>query len=125
MTISRIVALLLALAAVAWIGSGVLGRDSPLARTSAPSTIEQKSLFKVGVVPLHVELRARRITLSGRTEADRRATAIARAAGIIVDLKVRRGSVVKTGDVIAVLSDEAREAMVDQAAARLEQRRLE
>jgi membrane fusion protein, multidrug efflux system len=40
-------------------------------------------------------------------------------------LKVRRGSVVKKGDVIAILSDEAREAQVAQARAVMMQRRAE
>jgi multidrug efflux system membrane fusion protein len=63
--------------------------------------------------------------LSGRTEADKRAVAMARAAGVIQELRVRRGSRVKKGEVIAVLSDEAREAHVMQAQARLVQRRVE
>jgi multidrug efflux system membrane fusion protein len=42
-----------------------------------------------------------------------------------MDLRVRRGSIVKAGEVIAVLSDEARESQVAQAKARLEQRKLE
>ncbi|HEX2727887.1 MAG TPA: efflux RND transporter periplasmic adaptor subunit, partial [Beijerinckiaceae bacterium] len=67
----------------------------------------------------------RRIVLSGRTEADKRAVAMARAAGVIQELRVRRGSQVKKGEVIAVLSDEAREAHVMQAQARLVQRRVE
>ncbi len=43
----------------------------------------------------------------------------ARVDGTIAELKVRRGSVVKEGDVIAVLSDEAREARLVQARAML------
>jgi multidrug efflux system membrane fusion protein len=126
MTLSRIAAAILVLVAAVWIGSGVLGRDRPEpgAQQAQPVAVE-KTRFKVAVLPVTVEQHARNIVISGRTEADRRATAIARAAGIIVDLRVRRGNVVKTGDVIAVLSDEAREAMVDQAKARLDQRRAE
>ena len=61
------------------------------------------------------------VTLSGRTEADNRASAVARTTGSIVSLKVRRGSQVKQGDVLAVLSDEAREAQVAEAAAMVAQ----
>jgi len=43
----------------------------------------------------------------------------------VVELAVRRGDRVETGDVIAGLSDEARESNVLQARARLEQRRAE
>ena len=63
--------------------------------------------------------------LSGRTEADKKMMLTARADGTISELKVRRGSVVKEGDVIAVLSDEAREARVLQARAMLIQRKTE
>jgi multidrug efflux system membrane fusion protein len=70
-------------------------------------------------------MHARRIVLSGRTQADKRVTAVARTSGIVMDLRVRRGSIVKAGEVIAVLSDEARESQVAQAKARLEQRKLE
>ena len=126
MTMSRIVAVILVLVAVGWIGSGVLGRDHPTTDGRlGQQRVDEKPRFKVAVLPVVVEQHARSIVISGRTEADRRATAIARAAGIIVDLRVRRGSVVKTGDIIAVLSDEAREAMVEQAKARLDQRRAE
>jgi multidrug efflux system membrane fusion protein len=126
MTMSRIFAVILVLVAVGWIGSGVLGRDHPTTDGRVgQQRVDEKPRFKVAVLPVAVEQHARSIVISGRTEADRRATAIARAAGIIVDLRVRRGSVVKTGDIIAVLSDEAREAMVEQAKARLDQRRAE
>jgi multidrug efflux system membrane fusion protein len=67
----------------------------------------------------------RRITLSGRTEADRKVWASARTSGVVLDLRVRRGAVVKAGDVLAVLSDEARVAQVLQARAKVEQKRSE
>lgn len=127
MKASRIAAGVIVLAAVGWIASGSLGKDQRHEgqQTAVLRAETQTPRFKVAVMPVQVEAHARRITLSGRTEADKRATAMARAAGIIVDLKVKRGSVVKTGDVIAVLSDEAREAQVAQASARLTQRRQE
>jgi multidrug efflux system membrane fusion protein len=127
MKASRIAAGALVLAAAGWIASGSLGKDGrrdPHETATLGAEVEAPR-FKVAVLPVRAETHARRITLSGRTEADKRATAMARAPGIIVSLKVKRGSVVKTGDVIAVLSDEAREAQVSQANARLTQRRQE
>jgi multidrug efflux system membrane fusion protein len=67
----------------------------------------------------------RKLLVSGRTEADKKVVAVARTNGILTEFRVRRGSRVKKGDVIAVLSDEAREAQVAQAKALLEQRRIE
>jgi multidrug efflux system membrane fusion protein len=127
MKASRIAAGVLVLAAAGWIASGSYGKDERQAAQQAAvaSTQTPAPRFKVAVMPAQVEAHARRVILSGRTEADKRATAMARASGIIVDLKVKRGSVVKTGEVIAVLSDEAREAQVAQARARLTQRRQE
>ena len=53
--------------------------------------------------------------LSGRTEADERVTVTARTGGVLTELRVRRGTRVKKGDIIAVLSDDARKAQVAQA----------
>jgi membrane fusion protein, multidrug efflux system len=127
MKASRIAAGVIVLAAGAWIASGSLGKDErrDALQTASLRTEAPAARFKVAVIPVQVTPHARRITLSGRTEADKRATAMTRASGIVVDLRVKRGSVVKTGEVIAVLSDEAREAQVAQARARLLQRRQE
>ena len=128
MKISRIVAVLLVLAAALWIGSGLIGkadRKADAASIKAAAEAAPKLRFRVSVTLAKVEPHARSFVLSGRTEADKRASAVARALGTIIELRVRRGSVVKTGDVIAVLSDEARKAQVDQADARLTQRQAE
>lgn len=125
MKASRIVAVLLVLAAVGWIGSGMYAREHSKPETAAPVEGKPRSLFKVAVLTVHQEERARKINVSGRTEAEKRGTAVARVGGIIKELKVRRGSEVKTGDVIAVLLDEGRSAAVEQAQARFAQRRME
>src|SRR4051812_16702520 len=124
MKASRVVAVLIVLGSAGWIASGTLGQGAQKAAT-APREAAPAARFKVAVAPVQVEPHARRIVLSGRTEADKRATAVTRASGVIVDLRVKRGSVVRKGDVIAMLSDEARESMVTQARARFEQRQTE
>lgn len=117
---SRIAAAVIVLAATGWIASGHFGD----ARTPPPpAQAAEAPRFRVAVLPVEVRPHQRSIVLSGRTEADKRATAVARATGIVVDLRVRRGAQIKTGDVIAVLSDEAREANVAQARAKLDHRR--
>jgi multidrug efflux system membrane fusion protein len=63
--------------------------------------------------------------LSGRTEADHKVTITARTGGVLTQLLVQRGQHVKRGEVVAVLSDEAREAQVAQAQALFEQRKAE
>lgn len=127
MRAARLVAVGLVVGGAAWIGSGVLGRDAgqKSAAADAQSAPKTAPRFKVAVLPVATEMHQRRVVLSGRTEADKRVMAVARVSGVVLELRVRRGSVVRAGDVVAILSDEAREAQVAQARARLEQRRSE
>ncbi len=82
-------------------------------------------MFRVAVVEAVPISHARKLTMSGRTEADRRVTVTARTGGVLTELRVKRGMWVGKGDVIAVLSDEAREAQVAQAQAVVTQKRTE
>jgi membrane fusion protein, multidrug efflux system len=125
---SRIAAGLVLIIAFGWIASGYIGSGSRATTASSGSKGAQqpaKPLFRVSVMPIVLQDHARRFTLSGRTEADRRVVATTRASGTLTKLSIRRGSQVKEGDIIAVLSDEAREAGVAQARARLSQRKAE
>ena len=125
MKASRIAAVGLAVAASLWIFSGYLiPHESESAAAIRRSEVAAK-LFRVGIVDSKIEPHSRKLVLSGRTEADRKVIVTSRASGVITELKVRRGSVVKTGDVIAILSDEAREAQVEQARALATQRKTE
>ncbi|MGP9818769.1 efflux RND transporter periplasmic adaptor subunit [Salinarimonas sp. NSM] len=131
MNASRIASIAIVIGAVAWVASGqavvtaLLG-EPKAAVAAAPQpeggAAEEHDLFAVAVHRVPVVDHARTITLSGFTRADRRASAVTRAQGTVVELAVRRGTEVAEGDVVAVLSDEAREAQVVQARARLEQR---
>lgn len=133
MIASRIASVAIVIGAVAWVASGqevvtrVLGepKAAVAAATEPMPSAETQDLFSVAVQRVSVADHARAITLSGFTRADRRADAVTRAQGVVVELPVRRGDRVETGDVVAVLSDEARESNVLQARARLEQRRAE
>jgi multidrug efflux system membrane fusion protein len=124
---NRIVAVGIVVAAAAWIVSGHLfpHENGESRAAMGPAAIEAAKPFRVSVAVAHVEPRSRQLVLSGRTEADKKMMVTARADGIVSELKVRRGSVVKQGDIIAILSDEAREARVTQAQAMLMQRKTE
>jgi membrane fusion protein, multidrug efflux system len=124
---NRIVAVGIVVAATAWIVSGHLfPHESAESRAAiGPTVADAQKAFRVAVAVARVEPRSRQLVLSGRTEADKKMMVTARVDGVISELKVRRGSVVKEGDVIAVLSDEAREARVLQARAMLTQRKTE
>src|SRR5437868_7288222 len=126
MKAARIAAVGLVVAAVAWIASGHLfPHETAESRAAVQPEAQAPKLFRVSVIEAQVEPRKRNLVLSGRTEADKKMMLTARADGTVSELKVRRGSVVKEGDIIAVLSDEAREARVHQARAMLMQRKTE
>lgn len=127
MKASRITAVGLVAGAVLWIASGYLipheSAESKAALQAIKAPTEKR--FRVAVAETQVVSHSRKLVLSGRTEADRKVVTFARTNGLLQELKVRRGSHVKKGDVIAILSDDAREAQVEQAKALLEQRRIE
>jgi multidrug efflux system membrane fusion protein len=126
MKASRITALGLVAAAGLWIASGYfLPHETAESRASNRPAEAAKKPFRVAVVATNVEAHSRKLVLSGRTEADKRVTLTARTGGVLTELKVRRGAFVKQGDVIAVLSDEARIAQVVQAKSLVVQRQAE
>ena len=114
-------------AACLWIASGhFLPHENAGTRDARHATETQpKKLFRVAVVRTSVLPHARKLTLSGRTEADKRVVLMARTAGVLPELRMKRGTFVQKGDILAVLSDEAREAQVHQAQAVLTQKRTE
>jgi membrane fusion protein, multidrug efflux system len=122
---ARITAVGLVAAAALWIGSGhFASKDAETQAAVRPGETPEK-LFRVAVLQTAETAHSRRLSLSGRTEADRKVMAVARTGGVLTELRVRRGTQVKQGDVIAILSDEAREAQVMQARALVEQRKIE
>jgi multidrug efflux system membrane fusion protein len=126
MKASRVAALGLVAAATFWISSGFLFPHKVDESKAAPvaSEVAQKP-FRVSVMTADVVPHSRKLTLSGRTEADKKVTVAARSSGVITQLRVRRGSRVEKDEVIAILSDEAREAQVAQATALVTQRQTE
>ena len=126
MNLSRTAAVGLVLAAVLWIGSGYLLPHETADSQAAVRAKEQTAkLFRVAVVETRSEQHSRKLILSGRTEADRKVMTVARTGGVLTELRVRRGQVVQKDQVLAILSDEAREAQVAQARALVAQRKSE
>jgi multidrug efflux system membrane fusion protein len=126
MKASRITALGLVAAAGLWIASGhLLPRDSAESHAAIRTPEAAKKPFRVAVVESFAVPHRRKLTISGRTEADKHVTVFARTGGIVTELKIKRGMRVKEGDVIAVLSDDARAAQVAQGESLVIQRRTE
>ena len=127
MKASRVTAVGLVAAAGLWIASGHLLPHETAESRAAMRVGEEgaKQLFRVAVVGTAIVPHSRKLTISGRTEADKHVTITARTGGVLTELRVKRGTWVKKGEVIAVLSDEAREAQVAQAQAMVTQKRTE
>lgn len=126
MNTSRLAAVGLFAAALVWVGSGYLLPHESGDSTAAISTeTKTEKPFRVAVEDTKVVSHRRKLMLSGRTEADKKVTVSARTSGVVTEVRVRRGDPVKKGDVLAILSDEARDAHVLQAQALVEQKTRE
>ena len=127
MKASRLTAIGMVAAAVVWIASGhLMPRDSPEGQAAIrDSEAKVQPLFRVEVARANVEPHAPTLTLSGRTEADHKVSITARTGGTLTELRVKRGQHVEKGEIVAVLSDDARQAQVAQAEALVEQRKAE
>lgn len=122
---ARITAIVLVLAATGWIASGYLTPHDNKSEAAVRPAEAAAKRFRVGFAKTELVAHRQKLTISGRSEADKRVTVTARTGGVLTELRVRRGSVVKQGDVIAVLSDEARESQVVQARAVAQQKKTE
>jgi multidrug efflux system membrane fusion protein len=126
MKASRIAAVGVVAAAGLWIASGhFLPHETAESRASIRSDTAARKPFRVAVIEAKVVEHKRKLVLAGRTEADRRVTVAARTGGVLTELRVRRGTRVQEGEIMAVLSDDARKAQVVQAESLVIQRRTE
>src|SRR3989442_2696799 len=127
MKASRVTAIGLVAAAGLWIASGhLLPHETAESRVAVRAGDgAAKKLVRLAVATTSVVPHSRKLTIAGRTEGDKHVTVTAGTGGVLTDLKIKRGMWVKKGDVIAILSDEAREAQVAQAQAVVTQKRTE
>lgn len=126
MKASRVAAVGLVAAAIVWIGSGYfLPHESADSTAAISSQTKTDKPFRVSVLETQIVPHSRKLLLSGRTEADKKVTVTARASGVVTEVRVRRGDHVNKGDILAVLSDEARDAQVAQARALVAQKQRE
>ena len=124
---SRYVAVGLVAVAGLWILSGHFGPHGKGESVAAnrPAEAPAAPLFRVSVIAAEVGPHVRQLFLSGRTEAEHKVMITSRTSGLLEKLNVKRGQAVQEGDIVAVLSDEAREAQVGQANALMDQRKAE
>jgi multidrug efflux system membrane fusion protein len=137
MNASRITAVALVLLVALWFVSGQMmphaegvakegaAVESSATQSSTAPQADARKPFRVAVERIAVQSHRQTLILSGRTEAEKKVSVMARTGGVITELPVKRGSHVKKNDVIAVLSDDAREAQVAQARALFTQKSTE
>ena len=127
MKASRITAVGLVAGAAIWIASGhLMPHDSGEGQAAIrPGEAKTQALFRVEAAPAKLIAHSPTLTLSGRTEADHKVAITVRTGGVLTELRVKRGQHVEKDEVIAVMSDEAREAQVAQAEALVDQRKAE
>ncbi|PWV98918.1 multidrug efflux system membrane fusion protein [Hoeflea marina] len=94
-------------------------------KAAAEAAKPDKPLRTVAVVTPEFVDHNRIVRVSGVTEADKKATLATRDAGVIDQLNVDEGDLVKTGDVILTLEGPDKQAMVETARALLAQREKE
>ena len=117
---SHVVAVLLALGATAWIGSGVVSGNEPKQDVELEVREEAPVLPLVRVMPSAAQTHEREVILFGRTEAINRADIAAEISGRIVKKSKNKGDKVKKGDVLFQISMEDRMSQLAEARAKLE-----
>ena len=133
---SYLIALVIALAVTAWLLSPYVQDYVWPAAGTAAGDLEDPAGPSAGAgqsgKPLRVsvrhsvaETRVKSLMLTGQTAPSRQATLKAETAGRIVSVEAVEGAPVKEGEIIARLAMNDRQALLDEARALLNQRRIE
>ncbi|WP_334129341.1 efflux RND transporter periplasmic adaptor subunit [Sneathiella sp.] len=129
---SIIIAIVIALSAVAWIVSGQIGgnegADASIEATDAPaanSPAADKPVMAVRYRTFTASAHQQKITVHGKTEANRLVEIKAEVAGRVDKVHVDAGDRVKKGDVIVSFDLKDNEARLQEAEALVRQREIE
>lgn len=127
---SYYLAALIAVIALLWIGSGLVGQEDPKVDQREQSTQEQgqaqdEENFLVRTKAMQAETYTNIIDVTGRTQAFRKSQIAAEINGRVIETPLEEGAHVNKGDVILSLEDDDRRALLTQAEQALEQARIE
>lgn len=124
---SHIIAALILVAALGWIGSGLLAEDAPVQGGSpaADAADAPKEPTPVRVADSVAQERVDTLIASGRTVADRMLTVRSETAGQVAAIEKRKGDRVEEGDVILTIAMDDRQARLQRAQAKVEQARIQ
>lgn len=123
MSFSQIVALVIAVLALLWIGSGIF-LTPDITPVETPAVLGSE-IFNVRVRTSKAENFTRDILLTGRTMPTRTVAMKAEISGRVIEIVKEEGSAVKAGEVLARLELQDREARVKEAQSLLEQREIQ
>lgn len=125
----KVAAVAVLIGVAAWVATGEFSSvgSAQGEATEAPGEgVEQPAPIRtVAVITPPRVMHARAIRISGQTQADKRAVLATRAAGVIAQLPVQKGDMVRAGDVVLTLDAEEKFAAVEMAKAVLSQRQAE
>lgn len=122
---SWLIALLIAVLAAGWIGSGLLADGEAAQDPQAAIETPTRALPTVRVAPLTARTMNNELALQGRTVADRRIMVRAEVSGIIDVIEVDRGDTVAPGELMLQIETGDRAAALAEARALLRQRQVE
>lgn len=129
MSRSWILAILILVAASAWVLTGQFGgggaAESPPAEAVATQPAADRPLPQVRIAEIAAEPMTNEIVLQGRTQADRRAEVRAEVAGRVEEVAADRGARLAAGAPIVRLAEDDRRVELDRARALLAQREIE
>ncbi len=127
MKTSVIIALVIALGSLLWIGSGFLDPEAsePEAQKPPASVAHLDKAPSVRVMTLRAEPHARVVNLRGFTEPRRAVDLKTETFGTIEEILVEENSLVHEGDTLARLDEAERDAALTEARALLRQRQIE
>ncbi|MEO0392046.1 MAG: efflux RND transporter periplasmic adaptor subunit [Pseudomonadota bacterium] len=129
MSRSSLIAVVVVLLTIVWMGSGYVGpfattHAQPITNTEGTASVE-KPLPRVRIALSEAQNAARDLTIQGRTQADISLSISAQIDGRIKELMVDRGDMVVAGDILATIDVEDRRNRVREAEAIVAQRQLE
>jgi len=131
MTRSWLIAIIIAIGAAAWIGSGLIGGGTDAnGQTGDPDSTaaepeESQALQQVRTREIVAEPMVDNVSVQGRTIAHRKVTLRAEIGGRVEEILVERGAEVEAGEVVARLEVDERQALLDEARARLASAEIE
>lgn len=122
------VAVVIAILAIVWVMSGVVGQnDENAQQQEEPSqlSLQETDIPTVQIKSLTAETLKDTVSVTGRTQAARQVFVSAETNGQIASLMVEKGDIVKKGDLLAKLEVKDRSARVTEADQLIKQRQIQ